>query len=195
MLFTESPIRGVFVIDPEPRADERGFFARTWCQREFDEHGLSMRVAQCGVSFSALAGTLRGLHYQAAPNQEEKLVRCTQGAIYDVAVDLREGSPTRFEWFAAELTATNHRMLYVPAGCAHGFMTRADNSEVSYQISMEFCPDSARGARWDDPAFGIAWPLPVRVISQRDRALPLVREAADLATARGSRLRNLEATR
>jgi len=194
-LFTESPIQGVFVIDPEPRADERGFFARTWCQREFDEHGLNVRVAQCGVSFNDRAGTLRGLHYQAAPHEEEKLVRCTQGAIYDVAVDLRDGSPTQYEWFAAELSATNHRMLYVPAGCAHGFLTLADNSEVFYQISQELCLDSSRGARWDDPAFAITWPSPVRVISDRDRTLPLVGEAIAQANSCGKGSRNLEATR
>lgn len=195
MLFRESTIRGVFLIDPEPRADERGFFARTWCQREFDDHGLGMRVAQCSASFNASAGTLRGLHYQAAPHEEEKLVRCTQGAVYDVAVDLREGSPTQYEWFAAELTATNHRMLYIPSGCAHGFLTLADNSEVFYQISQEFCLDSSRGVRWDDPALGIHWPTPPRVISDRDRTLPLVHDAAVAAIPGGNRTRNLEATR
>jgi dTDP-4-dehydrorhamnose 3,5-epimerase len=195
MLFTESPIRGVFLIDPEPRADERGFFARTWCQREFDQHGLNVHVAQCGVSFNAQAGTLRGLHYQAAPHEEEKLVRCTQGAIYDVAVDLREGSPTQHEWFAAELNAVNHRMLYIPAGCAHGFLTLVDNSEVFYQISQELCLDSSRGARWDDPAFGINWPSPVRIISERDRTLPLVSKAALLAIPRNNGSRSLEVTR
>jgi dTDP-4-dehydrorhamnose 3,5-epimerase len=194
MLFTESDIRGVFVIDPELRADERGFFARTWCQREFEDHGLSLRIAQCGVSYSASEGTLRGLHYQSAPHAEEKLVRCTQGAIYDVAVDLREGSPTRFEWFAVELTASNHRMLYIPSGCAHGFLTLADKSEVSYQISQEFRLESSRGVRWDDPAIGIRWPRPVRVISDRDRALPLTGQAAPAASER-ARSYNLEATR
>jgi dTDP-4-dehydrorhamnose 3,5-epimerase len=195
MLFRESSIRGVFLIDPEPRADERGFFARTWCQREFDEHGLNVRVAQCGVSFNAQAGTLRGLHYQAAPHEEEKLVRCTQGAIYDVAVDLREGSPTQYAWFAAELTAVNHRMLYIPAGCAHGFLTLVDNSEVYYQISQELCLDSSRGARWDDPAFGIQWPMSVRVISERDRTLPLMGKATAIAFPGGNGSRNLEVTR
>jgi dTDP-4-dehydrorhamnose 3,5-epimerase len=194
MLFKESDIRGVFVIDPEPRADERGFFARTWCQREFEDHGLPLRIVQCGVSFNASAGTLRGLHYQSAPHAEEKLVRCTQGAIYDVAVDLREGSPTQYEWFAVELTAANHRMLYIPSGCAHGFLTLADNSEVSYQISQEFHFDSSRGVRWDDPAIGIRWPRPVRVISDRDRSLQLVSQAAPVASER-ARSYNLEATR
>ena len=194
MLFRESSIRGVFLIDPEPRADERGFFARTWCQREFEDHGLSLRIAQCGVSFNASAGTLRGLHYQSPPHAEEKLVRCTQGAIYDVAVDLREGSPTQYEWYAVELTAANHRMLYIPSGCAHGFLTLADKSEVSYQISQEFHLESSRGVRWDDPAIGIRWPRPVRVISDRDRSLPLVGRAAPVASEH-ARSYNLETTR
>ena len=153
MLFTESPIQGVFVIDPEPRADERGFFARTWCQREFDEHGLNVRVAQCGVSFNDRAGTLRGLHYQAAPHEEEKLVRCTQGAIYDVAVDLRDGSPTQYEWFAAELSATNHRMLYVPAGCAHGFASGRPLTRMMFGSSTRF-DDPARTFAVIGPEFG-----------------------------------------
>ncbi len=194
MLFKESDIRGVFVIDPEPRADERGFFARTWCQREFAEHGLSLRIAECAVSFNASAGTLRGLHYQSAPHGEDKLVRCTQGAIYDVAVDLREGSPTQYDWFATELTAANHRMLYIPSGCAHGFLTLADNSEVSYQISQEFRLESSRGVRWNDPAIGIRWPRPVCVISDRDRSLPLVGPTAPVA-GELARTYNMETTR
>jgi dTDP-4-dehydrorhamnose 3,5-epimerase len=170
--FIETRISGVFVIEPERLADERGFFARTWCQQEFAAHGLDPRVVQCGASFNPRQGTLRGLHYQAAPHEETKLVRCTRGAIFDVVADLRDGSPTRQLWFATELTADNHRMMVIPPGCAHGFLTLIQDSEVFYQMSVDHHADSSRGVRWDDPALAIRWPAEVRVISERDRQLP-----------------------
>jgi dTDP-4-dehydrorhamnose 3,5-epimerase len=172
MIFTETPLPDAFVIDPERYEDERGFFARTWCQREFAEHGLNPRLVQCSVSFNAHSGTLRGLHYQAAPRAEAKLVRCTSGAIFDVIVDLRPSSRTYLGWTAAELTAENRTALYVPEGFAHGFLTLADGSEVFYQMSEFFSRDLARGVRYDDPAFGIDWPSKVLVIADRDRSYP-----------------------
>jgi dTDP-4-dehydrorhamnose 3,5-epimerase len=162
----------VFRIEPEKRQDERGFFARTWCRDEFAEHGLDSRLVQCSVSFNAKRGTLRGLHYQAAPHAEAKLVRCTRGAIYDVAVDLRPDSPTFLRHAAAVLSADNYAMLYIPEGCAHGFQTLAEASEVVYQMSEFYRPESARGVRWDDPAFAIAWPPDQRTIAERDRQYP-----------------------
>ena len=174
MLFNQTRVHGAWIVDPQPVADERGFFARTWCAREFAERGLEPRLAQCAVSYNSLAGTLRGIHYQAAPHAEVKLVRCTAGAVFDVVVDLRADSPSVGAWVGVELSAENRRMLYVPAGCGHGFLTLKDASEVFYQISAEHAPESAYGVRWDDPAFGITWPAPVRVISARDRNYPLV---------------------
>jgi dTDP-4-dehydrorhamnose 3,5-epimerase len=172
MIFTETPLPDAFVIEPERYEDERGFFARTWCQREFAEHGLNPRLVQCSVSFNAHSGTLRGLHYQAAPRAEAKLVRCTSGAIFDVIVDLRPSSRTYLGWTTAELTAENRTALYVPEGFAHGFLTLADGSEVFYQMSEFFSRDHARGVRYDDPAFGIDWPSKVLVIADRDRSYP-----------------------
>jgi dTDP-4-dehydrorhamnose 3,5-epimerase len=172
VIFTESSVPGVFVVELEPQADERGFFARTFGRAEFAEHGLNLVIAQCGTSFNTRRGTLRGMHYQAHPYGESKLVRCTQGAIYDVAVDLRADSGAYCNWFGVELTADNHRMLYVPEGVAHGFQTLEDSSEVFYEISRPYTPDAARGVRWDDPAFGIRWPEAPRVISKRDRNHP-----------------------
>ena len=172
MKFEESKISGAFEIAPESIPDERGFFARTWCQNEFALHGLTSRLVQCNISFNTRAGTLRGMHYQAAPHAESKLVRCTQGAIYDVVVDMRAESSTFKKWFGAELTAENHRMIYIPEGCAHGFITLQDNTEVFYQMSEFYKPESARGVRWDDPAFKINWPAKVQVISERDRNYP-----------------------
>jgi dTDP-4-dehydrorhamnose 3,5-epimerase len=172
MIFTETPLPDAFVIEPERYEDERGFFARTWCQREFAEHGLNPRLVQCSVSFNAHNGTLRGLHYQAAPRAEAKLVRCTSGAIFDVIVDLRPSSRTYLGWTTAELTAENRTALYVPEGFAHGFLTLADGSEVFYQMSEFFSRDHARGVRYDDPAFGIDWPSKVLVIADRDRSYP-----------------------
>lgn len=171
MRFTETELAGAWIVEPEPIADVRGFFARTFDAAEFTRRGLRDAFPQCSVSYNLRAGTLRGMHYQLAPHGEAKLVRCTRGAIYDVIVDLRADSPTRGRWVGAELTAENRRALYVPEGFAHGFQTLADASEVFYQISAPFVPDAARGVRWDDPAFGIAWPhADARVISDRDRA-------------------------
>jgi len=173
MIFTETPLAGTWVVEPERVQDERGFFARTFDADEFARRGMRTAFPQCSVSFNARAGTLRGMHYQAAPHEEAKLVRCTAGAVYDVVVDLRPGSPTRMRWFGVELSAGNHRALYVPEGFAHGFQTLVDGSEVFYQISARYHAASGRGVRWDDPAFGIRWPsAEVRVISDRDGAYP-----------------------
>jgi dTDP-4-dehydrorhamnose 3,5-epimerase len=172
MIFCESKLRGVFEIEIERHIDERGFFARTWCKKEFEEHGLDSRVAQSSTSFNARRGTMRGVHYQAAPNAETKIVRCTQGSVYDVVLDLRADSATFKKWIAVILSAEQRNMIYIPEGCAHGFLTLADNTEVLYQMTEFFAPESARGVRWNDPAFGITWPEKVEVISERDRTYP-----------------------
>jgi dTDP-4-dehydrorhamnose 3,5-epimerase len=172
VIFTETQLKGAFVLEPEKLEDERGFFARSWCQREFEAHGLNPRLAQCSISFSKQKGTLRGMHYQTVPCEEAKLVRCTAGSIYDAIIDLRPTSPTFKQYFGLVLTARNHTMLYVPEGFAHGFLTLEDNSEVFYQISEFYSPEHARGVRWDDPAFGIEWPLDPSVMSDRDRDCP-----------------------
>jgi dTDP-4-dehydrorhamnose 3,5-epimerase len=177
MIFRETKLAGVFVIDAEPIADERGAFARTFCAREFAAHGLETAIAQCSASFNAKKGTLRGLHFQAPPHSEAKLVRVTAGAIYDVAIDLRADSPTYGQWTAAELTAENRRMLYIPKGCAHGFQTLMDASELFYQIAEFYEPASARGLRWDDADLAIAWPdKSAPILSERDRAFPRLRD-------------------
>src|SRR5262245_56104451 len=173
MRFQELAIDGAFVIEPERREDERGFFARTWCRREFEAHGISCEWLQCSVSFNKRRGTLRGLHYQTPPWQEAKLVRCTMGAVYDVIVDLRPHSRHYGAWAAVELTAQNRRLLYLPEGFAHGFQTLTDNTEVFYQISQEYHAEAARGLRWDDPALAIAWPeCRERILSAADRSYP-----------------------
>jgi dTDP-4-dehydrorhamnose 3,5-epimerase len=172
MIFVETKLKGAFIIEPEPMEDERGFFARTFDQKEFEGHGINPRVMQCNISFNKKRGTLRGMHYQIAPYQEAKLICCTNGTIYDVIIDLRRGSPTFKQWIAVELAAENHRMLYVPQGFAHGFQTLQDNAEVFYQMSEFYHPESARGVRWNDPAFGIVWPDDMRVISDKDRQYP-----------------------
>jgi dTDP-4-dehydrorhamnose 3,5-epimerase len=172
MKFLATKLKDVFEINVEPHNDERGFFARTWCREEFSSNHLNAALAQCSISFNSEKGTLRGMHYQAAPHQEVKLVRCTRGAIYDVAVDLRPESPTFKMWAAATLTAENRQAFYVPEGCAHGFITLDDNTEVFYQISEPYRPGAGSGVRWNDPAFGIVWPAEVRVISERDRTYP-----------------------
>ena len=174
MIFTATRLAGAYLIDPERIEDERGFFARTWCRDEFERQGLNPRLVQCNVSYNHRRGTLRGMHYQAKPHEEAKLVRCTRGAIYDVIVDLRPDSPTYRQWVAVELTAENRRMLYIPEGFAHGFQTLADETEVFYQMSESYHPQSARGVRYDDPALGIAWPLEVAIISEKDRGYPLL---------------------
>jgi dTDP-4-dehydrorhamnose 3,5-epimerase len=173
VIFTKTALDGAFVIEPElNEEDERGFFARTWCQREFAARGLETRVAQCSTSFNRKKGTLRGLHFQADPFTETKIVRCTSGSMYDVIVDLRPGSPSFMRHFAVILTPANRRMVYVPAGLAHGFQTLEDDTEVLYQISGFYSPDHSRGVRWDDPAFGIQWPPADRIIAERDRSYP-----------------------
>jgi len=177
MIFRATKLSGVFEIEIERKTDQRGFFARTWCQKEFEDHGLNPRLLQCSVSFNARKGTLRGMHYQEAPCAETKIVRCTQGSVYDVVVDLRPQSPTFRDWFALVLTAQERNMVYVPEGCAHGFMTLEPETEVFYQMSEFYYPESARGVRWDDPAFQIAWPRPVEVISERDRTYPFLETA------------------
>jgi dTDP-4-dehydrorhamnose 3,5-epimerase len=172
MIFTETRVQGAYVIDLERRADDRGFFARAWCQEEFERHGLNPRVVQVNVSLNKRKGTVRGMHFQLWPFEEAKVVRCTKGAIFDVVVDLRIDSPTHSRWAAVELTAANHRMLYVPEGCAHGFQTLTDDAELLYLMSETYAPEHARGVRHDDPKFGIQWPLPVENISDADRAWP-----------------------
>lgn len=172
MQFSETGLKGAYVIDLDRIEDTRGFFARSWCAREFEEHGLSSRLAQCNVSRNHTRGTLRGMHYQVMPHEEAKLVRCTMGAIYDVMVDLRPHSTTYLRSFAVELSAENHRALYIPEGFAHGFLTLTDRSEVFYQMSEFYAPDAARGIRWNDPALAIEWPEAVALISERDRTFP-----------------------
>jgi dTDP-4-dehydrorhamnose 3,5-epimerase len=169
LIFTPTRLAGVTLIDIEPHADERGFFARTWCEDEMRAHGLDATLVQCNLSYNAKRATLRGLHYQTSPHEETKIVRCTAGAIYDVAVDLRSSSPTYRSWVGVELTAGNRRMLYIPHGIAHGFITLTDASEVHYQMGSRFVAEAARGVRWDDPAFAIEWPMAPSVISERDR--------------------------
>jgi dTDP-4-dehydrorhamnose 3,5-epimerase len=178
MIFTETAVTGAFVVEPELIHDERGFFARSWDAEEFAKRGLDPGVVQCSVSFNSVRGTLRGLHYQASPHEEAKLVRCTAGAIFDVAVDLRRDSPSFREWHGVALSAENRLALYIPKGCAHGFLTMTDGAEVLYQISQFWAPDSARGVRFDDPAFGIDWPGEIRVVNDRDRTYPDFEDAA-----------------
>ncbi len=172
MKFVEAPLAGAFLIEPEPRADARGFFARAFCRREFEARGLNPDVAQCNISFNPRKGTLRGMHFQLPPHQEAKLVRCLRGAIHDVIVDLRPDSPTFKRWFGARLDDDNRAMLYVPGGFAHGYITLADNCEVFYQVSEFYHPESERGVRWNDPAFAIQWPLEPLLLSDKDRGYP-----------------------
>ncbi len=172
MKFTPTPVNGAYVVELEPIVDPRGFFARAWCRHEFERHGLNPNLAQCSVSFNHRKGTLRGLHYQATPYEEAKLVRCTAGAIYDVIVDLRRDSPSFKQWFAAELSVTNRTMMYVPEGVAHGFQTLEDGTELFYQVSEFYHPEATQGVRWDDPAFRIPWPLENAIIAERDSRFP-----------------------
>lgn len=174
MIFTQTPLAGAFIITPDFIEDERGFFARTFCRREFEVNGLNPNLVQCNISFNKQKGTLRGMHYQIAPHAEAKLVRCTVGAIYDVIVDLRSQSPTYRQWIAVELSADSYKMLYLPEGFAHGFQTLTDNVELIYQHSAFYSAGHARGIRFDDPALNISWPLSVSVISERDQNYPLI---------------------
>jgi dTDP-4-dehydrorhamnose 3,5-epimerase len=179
MIFTPTRLPGAAIIDVERRGDERGYLARVFCEREFAEHGLATRFVQASAIFSPERHTLRGLHFQEAPHAENKLVRCTRGAVFVVMVDLRPDSPTRLEWLGAELTPENGRLLYVPEGFAQGYQTLVDDCEVAYQMTHEYVPEAARGVRWDDPAFGIEWPpAERRIISERDQAWPELRATA-----------------
>jgi dTDP-4-dehydrorhamnose 3,5-epimerase len=170
MIFIETKLEGAFIIEPERLEDERGFFARSFCRKEFEDHGLNPNVVQCSISFNKRRGTLRGLHYQAKPYEEAKVIRCTRGAIYDVIVDVRAESLTFKQWLGVELSAENRKMLYIPEGFAHGFQTLADNTELFYQMAEFYRPESTSGVRWDDPAFGIIWPIEEVLISSRDKA-------------------------
>jgi dTDP-4-dehydrorhamnose 3,5-epimerase len=169
MQFIPTSLLGTYIVDPQKLEDERGFFARTWCQQEFVDQGLDSNLVQCSISFNKKRGTLRGMHWQMHPFAETKLVRCTQGAIYDVIVDLRPNSETFLQWTAVHLTAENRKALYVPKGFAHGFQTLTDNTEVFYQMSDFYVAEAARGFRWDDPSFKIDWPEEISIISQRDQ--------------------------
>lgn len=172
MIFVKTGLPGAFLIEIDPRSDERGLFARTYCEREFADHGITCRFVQLSTSYNERSNTLRGLHYQSDPAAEDKLVRCTKGAIYDVIVDLRNDSPTRHKWFAAELTEDNRRSMFVPKGFAHGFKTLRDGSEVLYHISQFYDSTMARGVRWNDPRFGIKWPGGAPILSDRDQNYP-----------------------
>ena len=172
MIFTETKLKGVFLIEPQRHEDERGFFARSWSRREFEARGLDSRIAESNISFNKKKGTLRGMHYQAAPYGQAKLVRCTAGAVYDCVIDLRPDSQTFTQWVAVELTARNRLMIHVPDGFAHGFQTLEDGTEVFYEMSQGYVPGSSGGVRWNDPVFGIGWPLEVTVINERDRLYP-----------------------
>jgi dTDP-4-dehydrorhamnose 3,5-epimerase len=172
MKFTETVLKDAFIVEPVRLEDERGFFARTFCQNEFREHGLSTTIAQCNVSFNHRRGTLRGMHYQVVPKAEDKFVICIGGAIFDVMIDLREGSPTWGRWVGVELSGENRRMLYVPKGFAHGYQTLTDNASVLYQVSEFYSPEHERGLRWDDPAFGIQWPIDAPILSEKDASHP-----------------------
>ncbi len=172
MIFSPTAVAGAWLVDPERREDSRGFFARTWCAREFAEHGLDARAVQCSISRNARRGTLRGLHWQAPPHAESKLVRCSRGAIWDVALDLRPASATYLKHVGVELTADSGRAIYIPEGCAHGFVTLADDCEVFYQMTEFYEPSAGRGVRWNDPAFGIRWPVADPILHPRDAAWP-----------------------
>lgn len=178
MIFTESPLPGAFLVDPELLTDDRGFFARTFCADEFAARGIDVPLNQCSVSYNSRKATLRGLHYQSAPHEEHKLVRCTAGSIFDVIVDIRPNSSHYRRWFGTELSAQNRRSLFIPPGFAHGFLTLCDGAEVFYMISVPHAPAHAQGFRWNDPAFGIQWPSAPSVISPRDAVYPLLNPPA-----------------
>jgi dTDP-4-dehydrorhamnose 3,5-epimerase len=172
LIFTPTRVAGAFLIELDPITDQRGFFARAFCRREFEEHGLKPNLVQCNVSFNHLRATLRGMHYQFKPHEEAKLVRCTRGAVYDVMIDLRSQSPTYTEWLGVRLDQDNRTMLYVPEGFAHGYLTLTDDTEVFYQVSEFYAPQAERGVRWNDRVFGIKWPFEPNHISAKDRAHP-----------------------
>ncbi len=173
MNFTETELQGAYIIEPEKLGDERGFFARTFCSKEFEQHGLKSAFPQCNISFNKIKGTVRGMHYQSAPYEEVKLVRCTKGAVYDVIVDLRTQSPTYLKWIGVKLTEENHKMLYVPEGFGHGYQTLMDASEIFYQVSEFYTPEAEKGLRWNDPAHGIEWQkITPLLISEKDKNWP-----------------------
>ncbi len=173
MIFKETELKGALIVEMEPIGDTRGFFARAWCQKEFEAHGLTSGFVQNNITFSPKRGTLRGLHYQVAPHEEPKLVRCTRGAIYDVIVDLQPESPTYKQWLGVELTAENHRMIYIPGTFAHGYQILMDDTEVFYQVGEFYAPEHERGFRWDDAAFAIEWPItPPLILSEKDKHWP-----------------------
>ena len=174
MIFSETKLKGAFIIELEKNRDRRGFFARTWNKKEFEKRGLNSKLVQCSISFNKKKGTLRGMHYQITPYQEVKLVRCTRGSIFDVIIDLRPKSKTFRQWLGVKLSDKNNKILYVPEGFAHGFQTLEDNTEVFYQMSQEYMPKYARGLRWDDPSLQISWPLRTRVISRKDSERELI---------------------
>lgn len=175
MKFIETKLKGAYIIEPERLEDERGFFARTFCQKEFEAHSMNPRLVQCSISYNKYRGTLRGMHYQIAPMAESKLVRCTDGAIYDVIIDLNSQSPTYCQWISVELNNENRKMIYIPEGFAHGFQTLENDTEVFYQMSEFYAPEYARGVRWDDPAFGIVFPLNNKILSETDKNFPLMK--------------------
>ena len=172
MKFHKTELKGAYIIELEKLEDNRGFFTRTWCHKEFEDEGLVSRVEQANIAFNAKTGTLRGMHYQVAPYEETKVIRCTRGALYDVIVDLRPGSSTYKRWIGVELTADNYKMLYVPANFGHGYITLKDNTEMIYFVSESYAPGAERGIRWDDPAFNITWPRSVGLISEKDANWP-----------------------
>jgi dTDP-4-dehydrorhamnose 3,5-epimerase len=172
VIFEKTNLQDAYLIKVEKRSDQRGFFARMWCRKEFEEHGLVSQVVQTNISYNIKKGTIRGMHFQIDPYQETKLVRCTRGAIYDVIIDLRPDSPTYGEWTGVELSADNYRMFFVPKNFAHGFQTLVDDTEVTYQVTEFYTPGAERGLRYDDPVFAIVWPLPVSVISDKDKSWP-----------------------
>lgn len=176
MKFTETKVSGVFLIEPELHADDRGSFARSFCVDEFNEAGIDIHIVQANISFNKHSGAVRGMHYQVSPHAEAKVVRCTRGALHDVVIDLRSESPTFCRWIAAELNAEKNTEMFVPQGCAHGFQTLVDNTEVSYLMSERYVPESASGVRYDDPAFGVEWPLAISFVADRDRSWPEFRQ-------------------
>ena len=175
MKFTETRLKGAYIIDIEPHDDKRGFFARVWCRKEFAEQGLASSLAQCSIAYNSKRGTLRGMHYQEAPHEEIKLVRCTKGAVYDVIVDLRPGSGTFRQWIGVELSEDNRRTIYIPEGFAHGYITLKQDSELFYQMSEFYVPEAGTGVRWNDPVLGIEWPdVGDITVADRDQAWPLL---------------------
>jgi len=174
MIFEETPLRGAYVIEPEKISDHRGFFARVWCKKELQRHGLNSELSQSNIGFSHVKGTLRGLHFQKPPHAESKIVRCTRGSIFDVIVDLRPESPTYKRWFGIELSDENRKMLYVSEGMAQGYMTLQDNTEINYHTTEFFTAEAASGVRFDDPVLGIRWPISATAVSEQDRSWPLL---------------------